>query len=393
MIYIEEINNLDGIENIRNDWHRLIELNINVTVFQTYEWIHTWWQFNHKYGNMRTIVVKKNNNIIGIAPLMLSAAKVLGIPYKSLSFASPQSDYNDFIYIPQERDEFYNAIIEYLYNIRNLWNIVTLKHIPPESATIEKLIDVGKRNNMLCFSYISSSCPYVDIKQSWEKYYERVIGKKLRYNMDRQLRNLQKRSSTSIVHYSRDISLDRVMNIIFEITRRSYKSRSGNPIFDNETNRNFYIAIAERFYENGWLDIVYLKTGEIPISYHYGFKFRKKYYYYNLAYDESYSKYSPGMLLLKELIKESFQDGYNEFDFLRGDELYKSDWATEYRKNYAIEFVNKDVFSKLCYRFDKYIEAVIKPRILKITMIVRIRNALKWIVLHKYRGHRWIDYD
>ncbi|MBK7857905.1 MAG: GNAT family N-acetyltransferase [Archangiaceae bacterium] len=49
------------------------------------------------------------------------------------------------------------------------------------------------------------------------------------------------------------------------------------------------------------------------------------------AYDPSLNKYSPGRLLLEDLIRESHARKHTEFDFLIGDEKYKFTYATHNR--------------------------------------------------------------
>lgn len=392
MISIEQIKNLEELESIRKDWNRLVELNHHLTVFQTFEWIHTWWQFHSDYGEMQTIVVKKNGQIIGIAPFMLSRVNVMGIPFKKLSFASPRSDYNDCIFSLEECEDFYNAILDYLFQNKKQWNIVSLKHISSESDTMEQLQFEAKKKNMLSFFYICSRCPYILLNTSWEDYFKKNFRRKSRYKLLRQERRLNDHAVVSMVRYSENIPLAQAMKIINEITRRSYKSRSGTPLFNGKVNRSFYLSIANRFYPKGWFDLVYLKAGEKPISYHYGFRFRRKYYYYNLAHDERYAEYSPGLVLLKELVRDSFANGCTEFDFLRGEEHYKGRWSTHTRDNYAIELVNEDRFSRFCYGFENYIEQVVKPRLWKIPLLVRLRNGIRWLALLKYRRQRWLDF-
>jgi CelD/BcsL family acetyltransferase involved in cellulose biosynthesis len=122
-------------------------------------------------------------------------------------------------------------------------------------------------------------------------------------------------------------------------------------LFNKELQRKFYMSLANRLFRKGWLDLVYIMVGSVPISYVYSFLFKNKYYYYNLAYNSEYAKYSPGSILLQELVKYSFDNKLFEFDFLRGDESYKSHWSTHLRENYAIDIVNNSLYSRICYNF------------------------------------------
>lgn len=64
---------------------------------------------------------------------------------------------------------------------------------------------------------------------------------------------------------------------------------------------------------------------------HFGSHTDKRFTWWVPAYDPAYSKYSPGRLLLLELIRTSQAQGDVEFDFLIGDEKYKFMFATHNR--------------------------------------------------------------
>ena len=44
-----------------------------------------------------------------------------------------------------------------------------------------------------------------------------------------------------------------------------------------------------------------------------------------LAIDSSYSRYSPGILMIMEAVKEWLNEGIVDFDLCRGDERYKKE--------------------------------------------------------------------
>lgn len=64
---------------------------------------------------------------------------------------------------------------------------------------------------------------------------------------------------------------------------------------------------------------------------HLGLIFQGRFYSWVAAYDSDYHCYGPGRQLLHYLLKESFERGHREFDFLRGNEAYKWKYATHTR--------------------------------------------------------------
>ena len=75
-----------------------------------------------------------------------------------------------------------------------------------------------------------------------------------------------------------------------------------------------------------------LKIGhEELIAFRFGFLDRATYYDWWTSFDLQYQGYSPGFVLLGRSVDWLIGEGIGKFDFLRGDERYKSSWANEYK--------------------------------------------------------------
>lgn len=61
------------------------------------------------------------------------------------------------------------------------------------------------------------------------------------------------------------------------------------------------------------------------------------YYLYNSAFDPAFRKASPGVVLLSELIRSAIETGLEVFDFLKGDETYKTRLGARRRSLFVVE--------------------------------------------------------
>lgn len=91
------------------------------------------------------------------------------------------------------------------------------------------------------------------------------------------------------------------------------------------------VALFRRLRERGVLLVSSLRAGETLLAVHFGSHHDGRMTWWVPAYDPQYGKYSPGRLLLEELIKTSHAQGDREFDFLIGAEGYKFMYATHNR--------------------------------------------------------------
>ena len=73
----------------------------------------------------------------------------------------------------------------------------------------------------------------------------------------------------------------------------------------------------------------------------------KRIYWYLHSINPKYGKYSPGNLLIYNLILEACREGYEIVDFLRGDEDYKYKWGTIDKFNVQYIFFNRSIKSRI----------------------------------------------
>ncbi len=72
-----------------------------------------------------------------------------------------------------------------------------------------------------------------------------------------------------------------------------------------------------------------LYAGGRPIAIHFGMCSQKVWHYWFPAYDRDFSRYSPGMLLLLEMISGAHHVGVSEIDFGKGEADYKQQLANK----------------------------------------------------------------
>jgi CelD/BcsL family acetyltransferase involved in cellulose biosynthesis len=75
-----------------------------------------------------------------------------------------------------------------------------------------------------------------------------------------------------------------------------------------------------------------------PISWHLGFMYKRRFYYYMPVFLNEFGCYSPGKIHLYFLMEEAYRQGVVVFDFLRGIEGYKKEWANAEDALYCYQF-------------------------------------------------------
>lgn len=111
-----------------------------------------------------------------------------------------------------------------------------------------------------------------------------------------------------------------VMDAFFDMHCRQW----GRPSkFHHPGHRQFFVELCRRRV-GCVLDAVF--CGGQPLAMLFGFTYRHRYAYYTPTYDARYAAYSPGQLLIQEVVRRRCEEGCRVFDFLRGAMSYKYDY-------------------------------------------------------------------
>ena len=88
----------ESFKGLKEIWKTLLSKSSAFTLFQEYDWLLSWWDVYGSRTELYILLCIKENEIIGIAPLMVKRVARKRIPKKVLSFiGTGVSDYLDFI--------------------------------------------------------------------------------------------------------------------------------------------------------------------------------------------------------------------------------------------------------------------------------------------------------
>ena len=376
MLKLSIVNTIDEFKTLREQWDNTLNNSGSDNVFLTYEWLSTWLYTFGVNTKPFVIIVRKDDDIVAIAPLVIIKNKELGMPVRKIQFmGSPQIDYADFI-IAEKRAQSLAAIFNCILENANLWNYIELSHITDESPNWKnlslKLKTLGIPYNVQKWSI----CPYISVYCSFEKYYKER-SKNLRYDIRRNEKRLKTFGRLDFEIINNEHERIKALPHFFKMlkNRELGAGRSG-PTSSYKMFYKFFMILVKDSRAAILVHFTRHTLNNETIAYHFGFRYKNKIYWYKPTFDQKFKKYSPGSIHIKKNIEYAVDEGISEFDFLLGDEPYKERWATNTRPSYNIIIFNKNCKSK----FFKWWLIDLKPKIKKnktiSTLIVFIRKRL-----------------
>ena len=364
MLEVTEISAPAEMDLLRVEWDDLLARSRDASVFQTWEWIST---CRRHYGNgkrMVLITVRDGGRLIGLAPLELTS--MYGLPLKRLQFiGTGVSDYLDFVLDADTEELALSAIFRRLSEYRR-WDLLDLQNIPENSPT-RKYWHISNGIPGWCGEMVEGEiCPSLPLAGTWEEM-QSHFGKKMRFNLGYYERLMRRNFDVDLSELSSD-DIDDGMSAFFHLHTQRWRKRWLPGMLVGDRKQAFHREFAWLAHTRNWLRLHGLRLDGQLQSVLYCFAYNGRGYYYLGGFEPELSKYSPGTVLTGYAIRDAIEHGCREFDFLRGNEPYKSRWTDQYSTNARL-VIRKDtpgskIAASIC-RLEQKIEHKVKHELHK----------------------------
>lgn len=363
--------------NLHNFWNEILSQSNDANIQLTYEWLSIWWEVFGNDKKLSLITVTDGDKIIGIAPLIITRIiGKAGLVLRKLTFIGYGiTDYHNLIIANEKREEALRILIDFIIDHKKNWDVVHFNNIRGDSPNLPILRNILEDTSLTVTERINIQSPYISIDRDWTSYFN-ALSKNVRSDIRRRLNYLSRMEKAELIHLHKVEDITGTLDIIKSIHVKCRQAKGETSLYADENKFKFVSMIMKQFSDRKWLDIVFLKLNDRIIAYSLGFVYDNTVSYWNAGFDPEFSKLSPGKMLLYHWIRDSFEAGYREFDFMIGEEPYKFQWTSRVRPNYEFLLFNNTMRSNLlkCYYKNKLLLKK-NPYIQKIGS--RIMNRVK----------------
>jgi CelD/BcsL family acetyltransferase involved in cellulose biosynthesis len=306
-----------AFEELRSEWNDLLKRSPADTVFGTWEWHDAWWNI-YQPGDLWIITCRSHDGrLIGLAPWFLDEDRVVrGIGCQDVT------DYIDVIVdrdcIGVVLDQFASFLAQHHDNFTEIY----LCNIPQGSPTLEHFPERLRLHKFAVDVEQIDVCPVIQLPEKWEDYLS-GLDKKRRHELRRKMRRAN--GATEDLEFTTIEPAQELGDTIPQFLELMAASDTEKEEFlQNDRNRAFLSKVIEIAHEQGWLQLDFMKVNGEPAAAYLNFDYNRHILVYNSGLArEQFDHLSPGIVLLAHNIKQAIEDGYEVFDFLRGDETYK----------------------------------------------------------------------
>ena len=309
----------EAFDVLEAEWNPLLQRAPIDHIFYTWEWQKTWWEA-YQPGELLILACRSDGSLVGIAPLFISGeagerrAQIIG--------CVDVTDYLDFIVDEAHLQPVYAAFADFFAANRAEFELLDLCNIPFDSPTRQQLPSLLEARGFQTTVEQQEVCPVIELPGNWRGYLN-LLDKKQRHEVRRKIRRAQ--GSEKVIDWYIVNGCHNLDDEVSQFVRLMAASDREKAVFlQNCDNLRFFKDIVPLLQRRGWLQMNFLTVDEERAAAYINFIYGDRVMVYNSGLDHrDFADLSPGIVLLAYNIRHAIEQGYQFYDFLRGDEAYK----------------------------------------------------------------------
>jgi CelD/BcsL family acetyltransferase involved in cellulose biosynthesis len=309
-------------------WRHLVEAGQHAQPFYQPEWFSAYARSFAAGADTRMLAVSEGERLIGLLPIMRKSSFFGRVPARAISSLSGiHSCRFDLITGAEDRGAVALAAWRALA-IDDSWDVFEALDVP-ERGSFLGIVECARNAGFLVGAWPTRSSPVLRIPKS---------GSDPFMNCPRSFRSFRKRLKSKLN------KLNQLGEVSFKVEENCYdeglarflvlessgwKGKNRSAIASNSQSTEFYSSVVEFLKGRGQLRLYSLYLNAKPISMHLGLLMDGVYYSPKVAYDEAFSYFSPGHLLVQHIIADLATIGVHTFEFLGPRAFWKLVWAPD----------------------------------------------------------------
>lgn len=306
---------VDDIEAITTDWDRLAD-RTDAPPFLRAGWALRWAE-SFAPGRLRALTAWRADELAGVLTLVVTGRQ-------AASAANGHTPFSDLLAADGEAAA---AIARRLLE-PGRFRRVDLQHLSCEGRGWPALTAAAAAGSRPRLAWIPVRSPYVALEGDWESF-QAGLPAMLRKNMRRRERQLDELGAVRLEVPDEGEQLDRLLSEGFELESSGWKRAQGTAITSEPRVERFYRAIAEWAAARGTLRLFFLRSGERSVAFDMGLCDGGRLYVLKGGFDPAFARFSPGQLLIWQVLQWGFATGLSRYELLGADDPYKLRWTSD----------------------------------------------------------------
>jgi CelD/BcsL family acetyltransferase involved in cellulose biosynthesis len=314
---------------LSEQWQELNRRVADSKPFDTPEWYQAFSSSFADEREARILTVSRGGSLVGVLPLQRANSFFGRVPARTIRSLSGIHSCR-FDLISDESDDL-EEIAQVAWSELerdHSWQVIEALDVP-ENGNFFKIVKKARAGGFLVGEWPTRFSPVLRLPDKGTDPFSncprgfRAFRKKLQAKLDAL-------SSQGEISFRVDtMPYEDGLAKFMRLESSGWKGANGSAIVSNLKAAKFYSYFVEHLQRKGVLRVYSLNLSDKPIAMQLGLFMNGVYYSPKVAYDESFSKFAPGHLLVRYLIGDLVENNARMFEFLGPRAFWKTIWTKD----------------------------------------------------------------
>lgn len=278
--------------------------------------------------SVQVLLIEDNNQVVGAIPYFVSRQQSFGVSVDVLDLVSNIVSYHA---APITSADF-SSVLEYLSATAPDCQVFRVLNLVDESSHSRDLLKFARNNSAHIETLPGEQSPYLQIASDWESFLKGK-RKKFRYKLRQREQSVSQDDSLSLETITGSNFRPDLYQMIIDIEEKSWKAKYGLDIATRVDEREYYRQLLPYLAKSNLLHLVMLYKDNQPIAYSLCVFYNRWFGQLKTSFDERFSDFSPGAIVIDGSIRAAFEAEADEFDFLGDTDQHKLTWTKSVRQH------------------------------------------------------------
>ena len=370
-LQIQIVQNLEELKPHADGWNRLAFEATQQLPMTSYAWVSSYFEhYVEADESWFCVFAYHDSDLVGVLPLIVTFKSFLGLKFPLLvTRRSSQSCSLDIVAALGIESIVIPVLIDAARQFHPRHLGMVFNRVPENSPTIAAL--EGMSDITLIKELDGMMGANLKITGCFDEYRETLSGN-LKSTIKRSGKKLYQLEGVKTVFLKDSDATEKHLAQLIEVEAASWKGTAGKLIASSPTDISFYTNLTRRLSEAGWLEWQLIEAEGKTIAINLAIKLKRSTIIWKLAYDESYSKFSPGSILFEQVVKSAYADKVEEINLI-SDFSWYDNWKMHKRPHYTLKLYSHQPISLLLGLFPEYIFKKLR------SFISQIRKAVSFL--------------
>ena len=310
-------------DDLKDEWNALLRRSVTNVPFLRYEYLRAWWQTRGggewSETELALVTARRDGQLVGAAALIYTAEHE-NVPSLLFAGSIEVSDYLDVLAAPEDLQCFMDELLPFLAEADlPQWDRIDLYNVLDSSPALSVLEAAAQKQGWTYQVEEYQPSPYIVLPGDWDSHLA-GIDKKQRHEIRRKIRRLESDETPSRWYV---VDNPDTLEVEIEDFLRLMEQEHNKSEFLTENMKEHMRLTIRCSFDMGILALYFLEIDGKKAAAKLCFDDQGRLWAYNSGINRDFDWYSPGWVLLGYILQWANEQGYQEFDFMRGDEKYK----------------------------------------------------------------------